>query len=210
MDNPIKQIKAEKPTKGKLIVLPFKGTLDDFFKQLNEGTGGMKVDIINLNSIGLRLQEAYDKKMGVKICCLGDLENEQKLKKLKITKEDLAEIYIEGHGIIDDRKGYANVFNGQRVPADEIAIALGKLFTHCGYKKNNEINSKIIIGCCYGAAKKYENEPVILSIAEAIKKELNENLKFQLKPGNLKGTEGSAIEVPSINYEKVLTSRGHT
>ena len=197
MDSPV-----QTEAKGRLIVLPFKGTLDDFFKQLKKNN--LEMDAVSLGGIGLRLQEAKDNNKGIKICCLGDLEDKSRLNKLKITKEDLKEIYIEGHGEIFEKKGYATVFSGQHVPANEIATALGQLFKHCGYQPNDKIDSRIVIGCCFGAAKKDENGYDILSIAKAIEKKFSEDFKFKLKLDSIKGTEREGYKILSSDGNRVL------
>ena len=190
--------------RGRLIVLPFRGTLDEFFKQLKEGSSEM--DIATLASIGLSLQEAYNNQIGineVKICCLGDLNDKDRLCKLNITKEDLGTIYIVGHGGIRNKEGYATLFNGHTVVnAREIAKALGRLFVSCNYKMNEKIDSKVIINCCYGAAKKC-NDKSVLSIAKAIEGEVK-RLQFKFEASNIKGGEELTTLSLSNNCKKVL------
>lgn len=157
-----------------LMVLPFKGTTKELFKQL--GNGSIDLDYAVLRLLGLTIKaEGNNEK--VKICCIGDLsgkddEVKQNLKDLNISKQDLDKIYIEGHGNIgEDGEGYAGLdIRGPNVRADEISQALNQLFHNCEAVTEKDVkNSTIIVACCHGASNALETKK---NIVQAIQKDV--------------------------------------
>lgn len=200
--------KLKSKNEGGLIVLAYDKTLDELFKQLNENKGQekLKINADDLRGIGLRLQTACNNnEMGIdqiKICCVGDLLDirniNQRLNELNITKKDLKEIYLVGHGKIKEGKGCANIFNGSYVYGNKIATALHNLFRSLNERV---INSKIFLDYSYGTAEKDQDGIEIISIAKAIEGEFYE---FMIKPSSIEGNKWSVKTILSSDCKNLI------
>ena len=173
-----------------LIVLAFKGTTEELFEKL--GSGGLKLDNATLRGLGLMAKEANLTRKELKICCVGDLNNQnikQNLKNLNINEEDLGKIYVEGHGDIDKEKneGYAFIDENNPIYATELSQALVNLFNV--YK--NVDNSEIMVNCCHAASKEIQNN-LVNTITTDVGKISNINI-------NVSGCQKENIPILSSN-----------
>lgn len=159
-----------KPETGGLIVLTHPGTLEDLLEKVNNYT--IEVDPGNLTDIGrcsLAIMAANKSKIDeVKICCLGDLSDLNRLKELGITKADLGKIYMVGHG---GKNGLLSfMLNGPTVNKKSVNGALKELFQYTG---GSSEDSEIIFTNCYAN-----------SVAEYIKQHLNPKKVYGSKTAN--------------------------